>query len=164
MVENIKLISKPKDHKKGYKVYGIFDPNEKIPRYIGVTENSLLTRLGTHLMGRHRTDKQMNDLLGYWLNYVEISDRVPEIRLIKTFEYWNHALAYEGYLINKYWNYICNISKTFGITRMNEIKTLVEERLIDRKKEAKPFGFTVNKTLRKLPFTKHPHLKRYLGE
>ena len=159
MIENINLIEKPKDHKNGYKVYGIFDPNEKMPRYIGVTENSLQTRLGTHMMERHRTDKQMNLLLVYWLNYIEISDRVPEIRLIKTFEYHDEALKYESYLINRYFNYICNVSKTFGITKLNEFMKCAEENY--RKKELKPFGFTVNKSLSKLPFASHPHLKHY---
>ena len=163
MIENINLIEKPKDHKNGYKVYGIFDPNEKMPRYIGVTENSLLTRLGTHMMERHRTlnpaDKQMNLLLVYWLNYIEISDRVPEIRLIKTFEYYDEATAYESYLINRYFIYICNVSKMLGITRMNENIKYAEANY--RKKELKPFGFAVNKILNKLPFASHPHLKRY---
>ena len=160
MIENINLIEKPKDHKNGYKVYGIFDPNEKMPRYIGVTENSLQTRLGTHMMERHRTDKQMNLLLVYWLNYIEISDRVPEIRLIKTFEYHDEALAYENYLIVKYWNFICNTLSLYGEVRRNKNNKYIEENY--RKKEIKPFGLTVNKVLCKLPFASHPHLKQFL--
>jgi len=160
MEEDIKLISKPKDHGK-HKVYGIFDPDEAVPRYIGTTELALLSRLGRHMGERHTRGSK---LFNYWLNYVEHNNRVPEIKLIKTFKHSWQAYEYENYLITKYWDYICNMVGLTNKQNIAENIKCVEETIIDRKKEAKPFGFTVNKKLRKLPFTNHPHLKHYWGE